>query len=64
MIDLGPSAIFIISSYVGVLLVSTLLIVWVWVKSKKQQARLCDLQKRGIVRRSEMTDPNNMEQAP
>ena len=53
MIDLGPHAIFIVSAYIGVLVVTGLLIIWVWANAKKQKARLADLDARGIVRRSQ-----------
>ncbi len=53
MIDLGPNAIFIISSYVGALFVLSALITWVWINSNKQQTRLLDLEKRGARRRSQ-----------
>lgn len=53
MIDLGPHAIFIIGSYVGVFSVTGALILWVWANSNKQKNRLADLDDRGISRRSE-----------
>lgn len=53
MIDLGPHAIYIISSYAGVTVVTLGLITWVLLNSKKQQARLADLDARGIKRRSQ-----------
>ena len=53
MIDLGPHAVFIISSYVGVTLVVALLIFWVAYSSKAQKRRLQDLDARGIRRRSQ-----------
>lgn len=52
MIDLGPHAIFIISSYLGVTVVIGALILWVWANSSKQKKRLADLEQRGISRRS------------
>ncbi len=62
MIDLGPNAIFIVSSYAGVFVVTSLLIIWVWASSKKQRARLDDLKRRGIYRRSENDNIDSMEQ--
>lgn len=53
MIDLGPHAIFIISAYSGVTIVTLGLILWVLLNSKKQQSRLADLDARGFKRRSE-----------
>ena len=61
MINLGPHAIFIISSYVGAFLVTAILIIWVWMNSKKQQARLDDLQRMGIRRRSDKNTSDLME---
>lgn len=56
MIDLGPHAIFIVSAYIGVVLVTSLLIIWVWSGSRKQRQRLADLEARGIRRRSDATE--------
>lgn len=57
MIDLGPHAIFIISSYAGTFLVTALMIIWVWMNSKRQLARLDKLQSMGIRRRSDKKTP-------
>ncbi len=62
MIDLGPHAIFIVSSYVGAFLVTTIMIAWVWMNSKKQQTRLDDLQRMGIYRRSDKNTPDIAEE--
>ncbi len=61
MINLGPHAIFIISSYVGAFLVTSIMIVWVWMNSKKQQTRLDELQRMGIYRRSDKNTSDLME---
>ena len=53
MIDLGPHAVFIISSYGGVALVLALLILWVWAGSNQQRSRLIELEAKGIKRRSQ-----------
>ncbi len=52
MIDLGPHALYIVSSYLGVTLVVALLIIWVRHGARKQHARLSELEARGIHRRS------------
>jgi len=61
MIDLGPHAIFIISSYIGAFFVTFAMIAWVWMNSKKQQARLADLQSKGIYRRSDKNTSDLLE---
>ena len=53
MIDLGPHAIFIVSSYLGVTLVVILLVGWTMIDARRQKARLAELEARGIRRRSE-----------
>jgi len=62
MIEFEAGIIFIIASYVGVALVLSLLIGWVWLNSNKQKARLVDLEKRGIHRRSKKNNPDKTEQ--
>lgn len=58
MIDLGPHAIFIVASYLGVALVVALLIVWTMVDSRLQGKRLAALEADGIRRRSERASDN------
>ncbi len=53
MIDLGPHTIYIVGAYVGVAIVTFGLIAFVLLNSKKQQARLSDLDARGVKRRSQ-----------
>ncbi len=53
MIDLGPHAVYIVSAYAGVAIVTFGLIAWVLLNSKKQQSRLADLDARGVKRRSQ-----------
>ncbi len=60
MIDLGPHAIFIVSSYLGAALVVLLLIVWTILSSRQQKSRLAQLEKLGIRRRS--TAASNSEE--
>ena len=50
---LGPHAVYIVGAYAGVGLVTMSLIIWVYLNSKKQKARLADLHARGYTRRSE-----------
>ena len=52
MIDLGPHAVFIIWAYIGVALVLAGLIGWTLLDARRTQARLADLEARGIRRRS------------
>ncbi|MBI4922131.1 MAG: heme exporter protein CcmD [Devosia nanyangense] len=52
MIDLGPHAVFIISAYVGVIVVTLGLIAWVGAQSARVKSRLAGLEAQGIRRRS------------
>ncbi len=52
MIDLGPHAVFIVTAYVGVTVVTLGLIAWVWAQSARVKARLAALESQGIRRRS------------
>jgi heme exporter protein D len=52
MIDLGPYAAFIATSYLAVLLVVVLLIGWIALDYRTQTARLRTLEQSGIARRS------------
>ena len=61
MIDLGPHAIFIVSAYLGVVLVVVLLIVWTILSARRQKARLTELEQRGIHRRSEKPATVNLD---
>ena len=49
---LGPYASFIVTSYALVVAVVLILIVWIAVDYRRQQARLRELEASGIVRRS------------
>ena len=49
---LGPYASFIVTSYTLVVAVVLILIVWIAVDYRRQQARLRELEASGIVRRS------------
>ncbi len=49
---LGPYASFIVSSYALVTAVVLILIVWIVMDYRRQQARLRDLEASGVVRRS------------
>ena len=62
MIDLGPHAVFIISSYLGTTLVVALLIFWVWYNSRRQHSRLANLEARGIHRRSDASADQQLKQ--
>ena len=55
MIDLGPHAVFIVSAYVGVVVVTLGLIAWVWAQSARIKSRLAALEAQGIRRRSSGT---------
>lgn len=55
MIDLGPHAVFIVSAYVGVVVVTLGLIAWVWAQSARVKSRLAALEAQGIRRRSSGT---------
>ncbi len=61
MIDLGPHAVFIVSSYLGAALVILALILWTALSSHQQKRRLAELEKRGIYRRSETTSNRKEE---
>jgi heme exporter protein D len=50
--SLGPYASFIVTSYVLVTAVVLILIVWIAVDYRRQQARLRELEASGVVRRS------------
>ncbi|HJZ21478.1 MAG TPA: heme exporter protein CcmD [Bradyrhizobium sp.] len=50
--SLGPYASFIVSSYLLVAAVVLLLIVWIALDYRRQQARLLELEASGVVRRS------------
>ena len=50
--SLGPYASFIVTSYALVTLVVLILIVWISIDYRRQQARLRDLEASGVVRRS------------
>jgi heme exporter protein D len=61
MIVLGPNAVFIIASYLGVALVVTLLILWTILDSRLQGKRLAALEADGIRRRSQTVPGNKMD---
>jgi heme exporter protein D len=50
--SLGPYASFIVTSYALVAAVVLLLIIWITTDFRRQQTRLRELEKSGIVRRS------------
>jgi heme exporter protein D len=50
--SLGPYASFIVTSYALVTVVVLILIVWIAIDYRRQQARLRDLEASGVVRRS------------
>ena len=52
MIDLGPHAVFIVSAYAGVSLAVAALIGWTLLDARRTDARLANLEARGIRRRS------------
>ena len=52
MLSLGPYAGFIVSSYAVVAVVVALLIVWVMLDYRRQKARLRELERAGVTRRS------------
>jgi heme exporter protein D len=52
---LGPYASFIVTSYVLVAAVVLILIVWIGVDYRRQQARLRELEASGVTRRSGRT---------
>ena len=53
MLDLGPHAIFIVSAYVGVAVVTALLIGWVGWNASSVKRRLAVLEAQGVRRRSD-----------
>ena len=50
--SLGPYTTFIVTSYLVVLVVVTVLIAWIAIDYRRQKSRLSDLEASGIVRRS------------
>lgn len=52
MIDLGPHWIFIVCAYLGVLVAVAGLIAWIVLDGRRVQARIADLEARGVRRRS------------
>jgi heme exporter protein D len=52
MMSLGPYASFIVTSYALVTAVVAILIAWIIIDYRRQQARLRDLEASGVVRRS------------
>jgi heme exporter protein D len=50
--SLGPYTTFIVTSYLVVLVVVTVLIAWIAIDYRRQKTRLSDLEASGIVRRS------------
>ena len=50
--DLGPHALFIVASYLGMVVVLAGLIGWLIADGRRQQRALTDLEARGITRRS------------
>jgi heme exporter protein D len=53
MIDLGPHAVFIVATYLGVGLVILGLIVWTVWRARQVRGKLAALEAKGIRRRSE-----------
>ena len=58
--SLGPYTTFIVTSYLVVLAVVVLLIVWIAIDYRRQKRRLSELESEGIGRRS---GPNTMDKA-
>ena len=50
--SLGPYTTFIVTSYLVVLVVVTVLIAWIAIDYRRQKSRLSELEASGIVRRS------------
>ena len=50
--SLGPYTTFIVTSYLMVLVVVTVLIAWIAIDYRRQKGRLSELEASGIVRRS------------
>ncbi len=61
MIDLGPHAAFIWLSYAAALLVVAALIVWAFGGEARARARLDDLERRGVRRRSQQQSQQALE---
>lgn len=61
MIDPGPHAIYIVSSYLGAALVVLFLIVWTMFNAHRQKSRLEQLEKLGIRRQSALTSTREEE---
>jgi heme exporter protein D len=53
MIDLGPHAVFIVSAYVGVALVTAAIVAWVAWNAAHVKRRLAALEAQGVRRRSD-----------
>ncbi len=53
MIELGKHADYVVFAWVGVALVTLLVIGWVWLQSRRAKARIAALESQGIRRRSE-----------
>jgi heme exporter protein D len=53
MLDLGPHAVFIVTAYAGVAVVTAALIAWVALGSANVKRRLAALEAQGIRRRSD-----------
>lgn len=53
MIELGQHADYVISAWVGVTVVTLLVIGWVWLQSRRAKSRIAALEAQGIRRRSE-----------
>ncbi len=52
MPDLGPHAVYIVWSYIGVAITCAALIGWVWWDSRAVKSRLAALEAKGVRRRS------------
>jgi len=62
MIDLGPHAAFIWLSYAAALLVVAGLMLWAFGGEARHRAKLAEMERRGIVRRSARRDSTAAEQ--